>query len=360
VVTDDERFMALAIGLARRPPFTSPNPRVGAVLVRNGDVIGEGWYAGIGTPHAEAAALAGVDARGATMYVTLEPCCFQGRNPACTEALISSGVERVVAALEDPDARVRGKGFNALRDAGIDVTVGPFADEAADINASFIHHRLTGRPFVTLKLALSADGRLGAADGTSRWITGEAARERVHQRRLEADAVLVGSRTALLDDPALLVTNVAAGRQPLRVVVDASGKLSAEGRLFDGSAPLIIATTDRSPHDVQTAWKEAGAEVMVLSSTPEGVDLGELLKLLGDRDVVEVYCEGGATLATTLLRDDLIHRLELYHAPLLLGSGGPMLGDLGVRTMSDSVRWRVRSVERLDDDVLTVYEKEPI
>ncbi|MCA1702339.1 MAG: bifunctional diaminohydroxyphosphoribosylaminopyrimidine deaminase/5-amino-6-(5-phosphoribosylamino)uracil reductase RibD [Actinobacteria bacterium] len=355
-MTDDERYMALAIDLARRPPFTSPNPRVGAVLVRGDEVVGEGWHAGIGSLHAEAAALTGVDAPGATMYVTLEPCAHQGRTPPCTEALIASGVARVVAAVEDPDVRVRGRGFKALRDAGIEVTVGTLAGEAADVNAQFIHHRLTQRPFVTLKLALSVDGRLGAEDGTSRWITGEEARRRVHARRLEADAVLIGSGTAITDDPSLVVAGVPAVRNPLRVVVDSTGSLSPGARLFDGSAALLVATTDRSSHEVQTAWKEAGAEVLLLSGTDDGVDLDELLDLLGARDVVEVYCEGGATLATSLLRRGLVQRLEIYHAPILLGGGGPALGDLGVGTMTDAVRWKVHRASRIGEDVLTVYE----
>ncbi|MEA2460963.1 MAG: diaminohydroxyphosphoribosylaminopyrimidine deaminase [Actinomycetota bacterium] len=352
-MTDDERYMALAIDLARRPPFTSPNPRVGAVVVRFGDILSEGAHEGAGTPHAEAVALAGIDASGSTLYVNLEPCAFHGRTPPCADAVVSAGVERVVVAIQDPDPRVDGRGLTVLRDAGIDVEVGILAREAETLNAPFLHHRRTGRPYVTLKLALSMDGKMGASDGTSRWITGPEARRRVHARRLEADAVLIGTGTAIVDDPTLLVTNVPAARQPRRIVVDSRGTLVAGGKLFDGSAPLTIATTPAASHDVQTAWKEAGAEVSVLSGTSDGVDLPELLDALGKQEVMELYCEGGAALATSLLRDDVVDRLEIYHAPLLLGGGGPQLGSLGVHSMSEAERWEVTSVERVGEDLLT-------
>jgi diaminohydroxyphosphoribosylaminopyrimidine deaminase/5-amino-6-(5-phosphoribosylamino)uracil reductase len=354
VQEDDERYMRRALELAARPPFTSPNPRVGAVLVRLGDVIGEGRHEGSGTSHAEAVALNGVDARGATLYVNLEPCAHHGKMPPCTDAVLASGVERVVVAIEDPDERVSGRGLTALRAAGIDVVVGTCADEARELNAAFLHHRTTGRPFVTLKIALSLDGRMGASDGTSRWITGEAARRRVHARRLESDAVLVGSGTVREDDPSLLVTEVAASRQPLRVVVDSSGSVPPEARLFNSPEPVLIATTERADHDVQTRWKEKGAEVAVLSETSSGVDLAEFLDLLGRREVVELYCEGGGRLATSLLAQRLVDRLEVFHAPILLGSGGPGLSDIGVSTISDALRWKVTAVERLGDDSLTV------
>jgi diaminohydroxyphosphoribosylaminopyrimidine deaminase/5-amino-6-(5-phosphoribosylamino)uracil reductase len=354
---DDERYMRRALELAARPAFTSPNPRVGAVLVRLGDVIGEGRHEGSGTQHAEAIALQGSDARGATLYVNLEPCAHHGKMPPCTDAVLASGVERVVVAIEDPDERVSGRGLAALRSAGIEVSLGTCADEARELNAAFLHHRTTGRPFVTLKVALSIDGRMGAADGTSRWITGEASRRRVHSRRLESDAVLVGSGTVREDDPSLLVTEVSAPRQPLRVVVDSRGTVPADAHLFDSREPILVATTERADHDVQTRWKENGAEVAVLSETASGVDLAELLDLLGRRDVVELYCEGGGRLATSLLAEHLVDRLEVFHAPILLGSGGPGLGDIGVATISDALRWKVSSVERLGDDSLTVLDR---
>lgn len=354
---EDERFMRLALDLARRPPFTSPNPRVGAVLVRFGDIISEGIHCGVGTGHAEAVALQDVDASGATLYVNLEPCAHHGRTPPCSDAIVEKGVARVVVAISDPDPRVDGRGLDVLRAAGIDVHLGTLAGEAQRLNAPFFHHRRTGRPYVTLKLALSLDGKMGAPDGSSHWITGPDARRRVHARRLEADAVLVGARTAALDDPSLLVRDVPASRQPLRVVVDSSGTLSPTRQLFDRSAPLMIATTSASSHEVQTAWKEAGAEVVVLSEVAAGVSLGELLAILGERDVVELYCEGGAALATSFLGEGLADRLEIYHAPLLLGAGGPQIGSLGVESMADARRWNVMSVEHVGDDVLTTLDR---
>ncbi|MGH2807694.1 MAG: bifunctional diaminohydroxyphosphoribosylaminopyrimidine deaminase/5-amino-6-(5-phosphoribosylamino)uracil reductase RibD, partial [Actinomycetota bacterium] len=201
---DDRFFMARAIELARIPLHTSPNPRVGAVVVRDGEVIGEGYHFGAGRPHAETEALRGVDdARGATVYVNLEPCMHRAETPPCAPALVEAGVARVVAALEDPDERVRGRGFEYLREHGVEVTGGVMAAEARALNAAFIHQRTTGRPLVTLKLALTIDGRLAASDGTSRWVTGPEARAVVHRRRAETDAILVGSGTVLADDPSL-------------------------------------------------------------------------------------------------------------------------------------------------------------
>jgi diaminohydroxyphosphoribosylaminopyrimidine deaminase/5-amino-6-(5-phosphoribosylamino)uracil reductase len=349
--------MAEALDLARRPLFTSPNPRVGAVVVRSGEVISRGAHEGAGTPHAEAVALAGTDARGATLYVNLEPCAHEGRTPPCAQAIVDAGVARAVVAIEDPDERVSGRGLSILSSAGISLTLGTLAAEAARLNAPFLHHRKTGKPFVTLKLALSLDGRMGAADRSSRWITGEDARRRVHRRRVEADAVLVGSGTVLTDDPSLLATTVDAPRQPLRVVVDSRGRLDPSAQVFDGRSPSVIATTDASSHEVQTAWKERGAEVIVLGSRGGGVDLTELLTVLGARDVVEVLCEGGAELASSMLRRDLVDRLEVWHAPILLGEGGPALGDLGVDGMAAALRWRVLSTETWGEDSLTVLER---
>ncbi|MEA2498829.1 MAG: diaminohydroxyphosphoribosylaminopyrimidine deaminase [Actinomycetota bacterium] len=350
----DEEYMERALELARGPAATSPNPRVGAVLVRAGEIIGEGAHEGSGTPHAEAVALEGADARGATLYVTLEPCAHFGKKPPCTDAIIASGVTRVVAAIEDPDERVRGRGFAALRAAGIEVSEGTCAAEAEKLNAPFLHHRRSGKPYVTLKLALSLDGRMAAPDGSSRWITGPLARRHVHARRLESDMVLVGAGTVLADDPSLLVTEVPATRQPLRAVVDSRGVVPPTARILDGAAKTLIATTHASSHEIQTAWKEAGAEVLVLSGSEGDVDLAELLETLGRREVVEIYCEGGARLATSLLGQGLVNRLEVFHAPLLLGAGGPALGDLGIKAIGDASAWTVEDVERVEDDVLTI------
>ncbi len=354
---DDERLMRRAIELAREPAFTSPNPRVGAVLVKDGAIISEGFHRGAGTPHAEAVALAAVDARGATCYVNLEPCAHHAGTPPCVHALVDAGIQCVVASVEDADERVRGSGFAYLREHGVDVTVGVLEREARDLNAAFLHQRTTGRPLVTLKLALTVDGRLAASDRSSQWITGDAARAAVHRRRVEVDAVMVGAGTVMTDDPSLTARAVPAPRQPARVVVDAVGRVSPDANVFAAGGDVIVATTDRAPHDRHTAWKEAGAEVLVLPSVEGRVDLSALVDELARREWLEVLCEGGAQLATSLLRDDLVDRLELYYGAVLVGSAGPAIGDLGIPSLQDAHRLRLVEQEQLGDDIRVVYAR---
>jgi len=349
--------MARAIELARGPAHTSPNPRVGAVIVRDGAVLSEGAHGGAGTPHAEAVALDGVDAAGATVYVNLEPCDHHGRMPPCAPSLVAAGVARVVVAVEDPDPRVAGSGLARLREGGVDVVVGTLAEDAERLNAPYLHQRRTGRSYLTLKLGLSVDGRLGAPDGSARWITGPEARRRVHARRLEVDAVLVGAGTVLADDPRLDVRDVEADRQPVRIVLDSAGRISPKSRLFSLGGSVIVATTHRSSHEMQTSWKEAGAEVLVLPERGGRVDVGALLEQLGSRGFLELYCEGGAELATTLLRDGLVDRVEANFGPIFLGDGGPDIGSLGIGSMGDASRWTLTDVARLGDDALVVIER---
>lgn len=347
--------MSRAIELARGPAFTSPNPRVGAVVVKDGRVLGEGAHEGAGRAHAEALALEGIDARGATLFVTLEPCIHQGRTPPCVPQIVGAGIERVVAAIADPDEHVAGKGLAALAEAGVAVDVGVLADDAEALNYAYLHHRRTGRSSISLKLAQSADGGIAAPDGSARWLTGEAARRRVHERRQEADAVMVGSGTVLADDPELSVRGIEGARQPLRIVLDASGRVPPEASVFSTSGgPVLVVTSERSPDTARLAWAERGAEVLVLPQGATGVDLHALVKELGTRDVVEILCEGGALLATVLLRERLVGRLELHQAPILLGADARRIGDLGVETMADVTRWTLESVERLGDDVVSV------
>lgn len=341
--------MERALELARGPAFASPNPRVGAVLIRDGTVIGEGAHEGPGTPHAEALALAGNDARGATLYVTLEPCNHHGRTPPCAPALVDAGVTKVVAAIEDPDQRVSGAGFDVLRGAGVEVETGVLREEAERLNRAYVHHRRTGRSFVSLKLALTLDGRMTAPDGSSQWITGPEARRLVHERRLECDAVMTGAGTVLADNARLTVRDVPARRQPLRVVVDAAGRVPAGAAVLGEGT--IVATTASCPHDVQIAWKESGAEVLVLPESREGVDLSALVAALGERGVVEILCEGGPRLASSLIRDDLAGRLELHYGPVLTG-GGASLAGLGASSMADALRFEIEDTVRAGDDLL--------
>lgn len=358
-MSNDEHFMRRALQLAARPPYTSPNPRVGAVIVRDGKIVAEAAHEGAGRPHAEAVALERTEqASGATLFVNLEPCIHEGRTPPCAPAVVSSGIGRVVVAHEDPDERVAGAGIRYLRDSGVDVVVGVLEDPARALNVTYLHHRRTGRPYVTVKLALSIDGRLAAPDGTARWITGEKTRREVHLRRRAVDAVMVGAGSVIADDPALTVRQVPTSRQPARVVVDARGRVDPGAALFD-DGEVVVATTDGASHERQMAWKEAGAEVMVLAADASGmVDLGELLGRVGERGWLEVYCEGGAALATSLLRDDLVDRLEIHHGPILLGDGGPSIGALGIATIQEAVAWRTVDAYRVGNDVVAIWERE--
>lgn len=356
MTADDELHMERALDLARLAPFTSPNPRVGAVVVRDGEVVAEGAHLGAGTPHAEAVALAGIDARGATLYVNLEPCSHHGRMPPCAPAIVEAGVARVVAAIADPDPRVSGSGFALLKARGIEVTEGVLADKAAWLNAPFLHHRRTRRSFVTLKLAVTLDGRLAARDRSSRWITSQETRRFVHARRLESDAVLVGSGTVSADDPSLTARELEARRQPLAFVVDSRGTVSSDARIF-ARGDVVMVTTVSCPHDRQLEWKEAGADVLVLPPAERGVDLDALVAECGRRGLLEIYCEGGATLATQLVRQGLVDRLELHMGPKMVGAGGPSLGDLGVDTMAAAIGFRLVEAHVSGDDVVAIYAK---
>lgn len=355
----DERFMARALALAAEPSFTSPNPRVGAVVVKDGEVVAEGTHRGAGTPHAEADALPDGDARGAVLYVNLEPCIHHGLTPPCVPSLVAAGVKRVVIAGRDPDPRVAGAGVAGLRAAGIEVTEGVLEAEARRLNAAYLHHRTTGHSFLTLKLALSIDGRLGARDGSSRWISDADARGLVHRRRTEVDAVLVGSGTVLTDDPLLTSRDVPAVRQPIRIVADAAGRVPPTARIFEGEGPVIVATTDRSPHESQIAWKSRGAEVLMLPDDDAGgISLPALVAELGRRGVVEVLCEGGATLATAALRANAVDALEIHTGSVLLGDGGPGLGDLGVGAMPEAARWSLDDVARAGNTIVARYRRD--
>jgi diaminohydroxyphosphoribosylaminopyrimidine deaminase / 5-amino-6-(5-phosphoribosylamino)uracil reductase len=354
---EDEVFMTRALELAVTIERTAPNPKVGAVVVKDGTVISEGHHRGPGTPHAEAVALDGINAAGSTLYVNLEPCNHTGAMPPCVPAIAAAGVDRVVAAVSDPDPRVKGAGVSALRDRGIEVTLGVLEDEATRLNAGYLHHRLTGRPRVTLKLAFSLDGAMAAPDGSARWISSEATRERVHMARHKSDAVLIGAGSVVADDPQLTVRAVQATRQPTRVIVDSAGRVPAAAAVFAGDGDVIIATTDQAPATTKASWKRSGAEVMTLARGPGGVDIQSLLMALGQRGCLDLYCEGGAELATTLLREGLVDQLEIHYGPKLIGRDGVRIGDLGVQSMGDARAWRTISVEQVGGDVIVTLER---
>ena len=323
--TDDRQFMALALRLARRGAGrTSPNPAVGAVVVQAGRVVGTGWHRRAGLAHAEVLALrqAGPEALGATLYVTLEPCCHQGRTPPCTQAVLAAGVRRVVAAMVDPDPRVGGQGIAELQSRGIFVEVGPGAPEAARLNEAYLLHRRLGRPFVTYKAAASFDGRTAAADGTSRWITGPEARRDVHRLRAASDAVCIGIGTVLWDDPALTVREVRSRRHPLRVVVDSLARTPPGARVLDGTGPTLIMVTEAAPEDSVAALKARGAEVARLPATGDRLALDAVVACLASRGIVSLLLEGGATLAGAFAGAGLVDRYVFYLAPKLLGGQG--------------------------------------
>lgn len=340
-----------------------PNPWVGCVVVdEHGEIAGTGFHEGPGLPHAEVAALAaaGSRARGGTAYVTLEPCVHHGRTPPCVDALVTAGVARVVVAIEDPDPRVAGRGLERLRAAGVNVVVGPGADDATRSLAPYLHHRRTGRAWCVLKTAMSLDARSAAADGSSRWITGPAARADAHRLRAESQAVVVGAGTALADHPSLTARDVEppVGRQPLRVLLDSRGRVTPEGPLFDPVvAPTLVVTTDAASPGAVDAWRAAGAKVETVPQSPEGVDLEATLDLLGRHDVLQAMVEGGATLHGALLRNGLVDRVVAYVAPKVLGPDAlPAFPAPGADTVADVHSWRLVSALPLGDDVRLDYE----
>ncbi len=318
---DDYHYMARALALARRGLYsTDPNPRVGCVLVKDGHIVGEGWHERAGEPHAEAIALdiAGARARGATAYVTLEPCCHHGRTPPCTDALLSAGVARMVAAMRDPNPQVAGRGLDILRAAGVWVECGLLEAEARALNPGFIQRMTLGRPWVRVKLAMSLDGRTALASGESQWLTGEAARADVQRLRARSSAILTGIGTVLTDDPSLNVRLPEAVCQPLRVILDTELRTPPTAQTLQLPGPVAIFTTVLDPA-VWAPLQAAGGEVIVAPRAGRGLDLRAVMAELARRECNEVHVECGPTLAGALLQAELIDELVIYLAPLLLG-----------------------------------------
>ncbi|WP_424811072.1 bifunctional diaminohydroxyphosphoribosylaminopyrimidine deaminase/5-amino-6-(5-phosphoribosylamino)uracil reductase RibD [Roseococcus sp. YIM B11640] len=361
----DGAHMRAALRVAARGlGNTWPNPAVGCVLVKDGVVIARGWTQPGGRPHAEAVALerAGEKARGATAYVTLEPCSHHGRTPPCCDALIRAGVARVVVALRDPDSRVDGRGFARLRAAGIEVEEGLMREEAAALNAGFIRRVTEGLPFVTLKLASTLDGRIATATGESRWITGDAARREVHALRARHDAVMVGSGTALTDDPELTCRIPGLDPVPmLRVVADARLRLPHGSKLVRGAReqPTWLLTGSGHRPAALAPYIEAGVEVVPIRRTPGGgLQPRAMLQALGARGVTRVMVEGGAGLAASLLKAGLVDRLVWFHAPGAMGAEGfPSLAAMGVSPLSAMPRFRLLDSRPVGDDIMTEMTK---
>jgi diaminohydroxyphosphoribosylaminopyrimidine deaminase/5-amino-6-(5-phosphoribosylamino)uracil reductase len=364
VLMDDVSHMRAALALARRGVGNAwPNPAVGCVVVREGRVVGRAVTAPGGRPHAETAALAmaGEEARGATVYVTLEPCCHWGRTPPCTDALIAAGVARVVIAARDCDPRVDGAGMERLRVAGIAVEEGLLAAEAAEVTAGFFTRVRLGRPLVTLKLASTLDGRIATHSRQSQWITGPAARRRAHALRGRHDAVLVGAGTVAADDPDL--TCRIPGFKPVptvRVVADSHLRTSLTARLVATAAihPTWILARDGADPARRRAFAEAGVSVIDLAAGEPGVDLAQGLAALAERGITRVLAEGGAMLAAALLRADLVDRVVWFHAPGIIGGDGlPAAQAFGVEALASMPRFRREAVSEVGDDVMSEFRR---
>jgi diaminohydroxyphosphoribosylaminopyrimidine deaminase / 5-amino-6-(5-phosphoribosylamino)uracil reductase len=358
-------MMRAALALARRSlGRTWPNPSVGCVIVRDGGVIARGRTQEGGRPHAEADAIAhaGEPLKGATVYVTLEPCSHHGRTPPCADALVAAGVARVVSALEDPDPRVKGQGHARLKAAGIAVEVGEGAAQAAEINAGFLLRVQAGRPLFHLKLASSLDGRIATASGESRWITGEAARADGQRLRATHDAILVGSGTAAADDPDLTCRLPGlAGRSPVRIVLDSKARLAPTSKLATTArqVPVWLVCTSAAPAAAREVLNEAGVEIVEVSAGRDGrVDVAAAGQALGARGLTRVLVEGGGQVAAAFLKAGLVDRISSYRAGLVLGGDGrSAIGELGFNRLDFAPRFRLVSARSLAGDTLESWAR---
>jgi diaminohydroxyphosphoribosylaminopyrimidine deaminase/5-amino-6-(5-phosphoribosylamino)uracil reductase len=339
----DERFMRRALALARKGlGKTSPNPAVGAVLVRKGRVVAEGWHKRAGGPHAEVFALRGVKARGATLYVTMEPCSTWGKTPPCTEAIIAAGVKRVVVAARDPNPKHNGRGLTVLRRAGIRVEAGLLSDEATALNEAFKKWITTGIPLVAAKAAMSLDGKIATRTGDSKWITSEAARREAHKLRAGVDAIMVGANTVIRDNPQLTLRHGVRGKQPWRVVVDGRGRGRRTAKLFTDShrERTIILTTSSSSAAWRRNLSRSGAHVFIVRGSGGRLDLRAALRILGKVDITSVLVEGGGELLGSLFDKRLIDGVALFYAPIVIGGRGAVtaVGGEGASKVKHSVR----------------------
>jgi diaminohydroxyphosphoribosylaminopyrimidine deaminase/5-amino-6-(5-phosphoribosylamino)uracil reductase len=355
----DDAFMRRALELAvRGRGLTSPNPMVGAVVVAGDDIVGEGFHRAAGQPHAEAEALdaAGPHARGATLYVTLEPCAHQGRTPPCAPRVIAAGIRRVVVALGDPNPLVAGRGLAALRAAEVETVTGVLEAEAARQNRTFLVAMQTGRPHVTLKGAMTLDGRLADPEGVSQWITGEAARAHAHRLRSESDAIVVGIETVLRDDPRLDVRLGAPWpREPYRVVIDSRARTPLDAKVLAAgtAARTVVAVSDRAPREGLDALAARGATVVPCPGAGGRVEVRALLAWLANREVRAVLVEGGGEIHAAFVDAGLVDRVAVYVAPALVGGRGatPLVGGAG-RRLKDAVRLGPLEVTPLGRDLL--------
>jgi diaminohydroxyphosphoribosylaminopyrimidine deaminase/5-amino-6-(5-phosphoribosylamino)uracil reductase len=362
LASTDLDHLSRAISLAERGRgHVSPNPLVGAVVVRDGVVLGEGFHTAYGMPHAEREALAacnGADTRGATMYVSLEPCCHHGRTPPCTDAVLEAGIRRVVVASDDPSEKANGRGLGILRDEGVDVILagGELERAARLLNQPFRKHARTGRPHVLFKSAMTLDGKVATRTGDSKWISGEASRALGHRYRAERDAVVVGIGTALADDPLLTARIDGVERQPRRVVFDSEARLPLDSQLVAGlpDLPLTVVVSRAAPRIQTSALATAGADVIVATGENEPARVRSALDQLGAAGITSLLLEGGPRLAGAFFDAGEVDELRLFLAPVVLGSAGardPLEGE-GVERIAEARRASVLDVERIGDDVL--------
>jgi diaminohydroxyphosphoribosylaminopyrimidine deaminase / 5-amino-6-(5-phosphoribosylamino)uracil reductase len=353
---------------ARGNHLTSPNPMVGAIVLdRSGEFAGEGFHARAGEPHAEKLAIdrAGARALGGTLYVTLEPCSHQGRTPPCADAVVAAGLSRIVVAMEDPDRRVAGQGISRLREAGIAVEVGVEEKEARRLNRFYVKHRTTGLPWVTARFGASLDGKIATATGESRWITSEAARLESHRLRQQHDAILVGAGTVVADDPELTNRLPQAARQPLRVVLDSTLRIPAEAKVLTGleGSPTLVVTTARARQETVADLRQSGVEVVAVDGAgPEQrVDLGRLLRLLGDRGILSVLVEGGAEVNGAFFDNHLVDGVVAFLAPLVIGGRDApcAVGGRGAQALADAFKLTNLELARIGDDIMISGECSP-
>lgn len=360
----DKLAMDRAISLGNKSRIKAPpNPWVGSVVAKNSRILGEGATSSFGGEHAEVAALkAAGNAKGATLYVTLEPCSHHGKTPPCVEAIVNHQVARVVIALQDPDPNVNGSGIAKLRENGIEVEVGLLEKQAKESLKPYLLHREKGRSFCLAKAAMSIDGSLAAADGSSHWITGDAARKDVHKLRSHSQAIVVGSKTALVDNPLLTVRGVTPlpNRPPLRVILDSQGRTPSTHTLFDTkSAPTLVMTSKLCPKEVRFSWKNSGAEVEEIELNPNtnSLNLNHVLKHLGDRGIIQTFFEAGPTLLSSLFNQRLIDQLTIYVGPKVLGSTPySLFAGVKVPSIEKAPDLKLMHVQKLDNSLRMDYE----
>lgn len=335
---------------------TNPNPLVGAVIVKNGKIIGEGYHEYYGGPHAEINALksAKEDVKGAQLYVTLEPCCHYGKTPPCVDAIVKSGIKDVFIAMEDPNKLVSGKGIKHLKEAGLNVYTGLLKEEAEKVNEIFIKYITTKKPYVILKSAMTIDGKIATAAGDSKWITNDKSREHVHMIRGGVMAIMVGINTVIKDNP-YLTTRIDGLKNPLRVIVDSRGRIPLDANVvIDKSARTIVATTDMMPYKKVKALKDSGVDVIVLDKLNNEVDLKKLMDMLGEMGIDSVIIEGGGTLNYSALKEGIVDKVMFYIAPKIIGGSNsltPVEGK-GIDLIKDAIIVEKLDVKRFDDDIL--------